>query len=248
MELDIWDCFLIARKPRRREELQPPLSDGLTHRMDYPRPPSMVWIARKIILSAHSQTFISVYSAWHGTAAQQSFTSLYKKTSTILANGVPCVKQNVTFWILVANMRDHVQKLAKNQKVVTVMAHLPRTTSTAICNAELLGLTAEASQKIPEPQSALWSGEEKAFVQNLDSAHVPERRKRRLWRILRKFDKMWDGHHGEIIASSHRTNLKPEARPVKQWPYRTKPKPREFVSEEVDQICETNITEPGTAK
>lgn len=74
-----------------------------------------------------------------------------------------------------------------------MMAHPAKNMPTAVCAAELLGLTSKAhfeSQDNSELQSVLWSGEEQPSAKNLDLTHVPEENRERLRRISNKFDKM----------------------------------------------------------
>ena len=66
--------------------------------------------------------------------------------------------------------------------------------------------------------------------------------------MLTEFDPMWDGSLGEINVVKHHIQLKPEAQPVLQRPYRAGFKSRDFVSEEVDRMLKAGVIEPAQSE
>lgn len=85
-------------------------------------------------------------------------------------------------------------------------------------------------------------------MNRLDLSHIPERHRKRLRQIPKRFDKKWDGHLGEINVISHHISLKPNARAFKQRRYRIGPKTREFIAEEVEGMSKAQAIKPATAE
>lgn len=69
------------------------------------------------------------------------------------ANGVVCLKSNVTFQVSIANMRSQAQELVKNQKVVAVMTHPRRIIPTKLNADTILCAAAKESSKNVSQQS-----------------------------------------------------------------------------------------------
>jgi len=68
----------------------------------------------------------------------------------------------------------------------------------------------------------------------------------RLRSMLRKYESLYDGTLGEIVATEHTIDLTEGAAPIRQQPYRAGPKAREVVNEHVNKMLEHGVIEPAT--
>lgn len=59
---------------------------------------------------------------------------------------------------------------------------------------------------------------------------------------------MWEECLGEASVTSHRKNLRPDAHPFSQRSYRTGPKGRVIVTDEMERMDKAQIFERPTAK
>ena len=66
--------------------------------------------------------------------------------------------------------------------------------------------------------------------------------------MLVEFKGMWTGELGKIGATKHRIELKPDARPIYQAPYRAGPSAREKEKTEIDRMLRAGVIEPATAE
>ena len=66
--------------------------------------------------------------------------------------------------------------------------------------------------------------------------------------MLAKYDHMWAGQLGKFNTVHHRIDLVEDARPVTQRPYRTGPKAREFIGDEVKRMLEAEVIEPAQSE
>lgn len=103
VELVKEDLISIVRRCQGRTRPQRPPSDGHTYPKDTPRPSLLFHVHKRILLPAHSQTWVAVRTALAGTAALQPYAPLYDEKSILAVNGVACVKPNVPFQMLIAN-------------------------------------------------------------------------------------------------------------------------------------------------
>lgn len=71
---------------------------------------------------------------------------------------------------------------------------------------------------------------------------------RALQQTLLRSSKVWHRRLEEISATSHRMSLKPRGHPIAQCSQRTRSETREFVAEDVQQICKKEITMARAAK
>lgn len=114
VELNNGDRIPIVQEPWGQTRSQSLLPDELAYPENNQKPSPLVRVAEKVLLSTHSQTWVTVQTAWTGTAALQPYTPFYHNKSTVAANYVLCVKPNVPFQVLVANMGNHSYKLFKS--------------------------------------------------------------------------------------------------------------------------------------
>ena len=75
---------------------------------------------------------------------------------------------------------------------------------------------------------------------DVDKAHHKKIRK-----MLRKHESLWDGTMGEINITKHSINLVPGTRPFKSAPYRAGPKTRELEQFEIDKQLHAGVSEPS---
>jgi len=66
--------------------------------------------------------------------------------------------------------------------------------------------------------------------------------------MLTKHSPMWNGELGEIAATHHRINLKPESVPKRQAPYRAGHKSRELITEQVEKMRKAGVIEPAQSE
>ena len=64
-------------------------------------------------------------------------------------------------------------------------------------------------------------------------------------KMLEKHASMWSGHLGEISATEHRIELKPDTKPVRQAPYRAGHKNREIITAQVQEMLKAGVIEPA---
>jgi len=67
-------------------------------------------------------------------------------------------------------------------------------------------------------------------------------------RMLDKHAKMWDGSLGDIKATEHRIDLKPDTNLVRAAPYRMGPTRRQLASEEINKMLAKGVIEPATSE
>lgn len=67
--------------------------------------------------------------------------------------------------------------------------------------------------------------------------------------MLEELKDMWDGDHGRVMATNHRTELISEnGRSMRRAPYRTDSTPWRFSANELDWILQEDNTEATTTK
>jgi len=66
--------------------------------------------------------------------------------------------------------------------------------------------------------------------------------------MMKKHSAMWSGKIGEITATEHGINLKPESVPTRQLPYRAGHKSRELISEQVERMRQADVIEPAQSE
>lgn len=88
------------------------------------------------------------------------------------------------------------------------------------------------------------TGKEKPSVKNLDLTHVLRDKKA----LDAQLNNVLDGHLGDIDITLHRITLEPGAQPFMQRPYRTRPKAKIFMAEEIKLMRKASIIEPVSTK
>lgn len=103
VEIESGDCIPIIRKPHAHIKLRLRLSDDRTYLKPNPRTSLMIRVAKKTILTVHSQLWVLIQLPWAAKTTLQPYTSLYEKISVVSSDGVICVTPNVPFKILIMN-------------------------------------------------------------------------------------------------------------------------------------------------
>ena len=81
-------------------------------------------------------------------------------------------------------------------------------------------------------------------MKNLDNQNLQPK----IIAILAKYEQMWNGELGEIHATTHRIQLKPETTPIRQPPYRAGHQNRKVISDQVDSMLQAGVIEPAQSE
>ncbi len=66
--------------------------------------------------------------------------------------------------------------------------------------------------------------------------------------MLRRHQDMWSGHLGEVTATQHRIDLKPDTRPSRQAPYRAGHSSRILIKKEIERMQSEGVIEPAMSE
>eukprot|EP00173_Palmaria_palmata_P000458 Plantae.Rhodophyta-Palmaria_palmata.ctg1209.p1 GENE.Plantae.Rhodophyta-Palmaria_palmata.ctg1209~~Plantae.Rhodophyta-Palmaria_palmata.ctg1209.p1 ORF type:complete len:666 (+),score=133.55 Plantae.Rhodophyta-Palmaria_palmata.ctg1209:1587-3584(+) len=97
-----------------------------------------------------------------------------------------------------------------------------------------------ALTKEDEKQEAEWETE-------MDTAHLDEDQKKKLFDVLRPYSSLWDGKLGTIDGVKHRIDTG-DASPVWSMPHRAGPAQRDIEKAEVKRMLELDVIEPSQAE
>ena len=80
----------------------------------------------------------------------------------------------------------------------------------------------------------------------LNLLHVPEEYRKRIWTMLRKNERMWSGHLGEISTTEHKIELIPGSSPVCQEPCHMGSRQKELIEQEIEWMCASGVICPSS--
>ncbi len=85
-------------------------------------------------------------------------------------------------------------------------------------------------------------------VDDLDLSHLEPEFRGRVYAMLRKHERMWDGSLGTIEATYHRIEVRPCTRPVRQRAYRAGRRAPEVERAEVTRMLEHKVIRPSQSE
>ena len=98
----------------------------------------------------------------------------------------------------------------------------------------------------PEAPLAPPTEEPETPVVNWDA--IPEALHGKVRQLLDEFKGMWSGRLGELKATTHHIQLKPDAKPVYSAPYRAGPHRRQEIEKQVKKMLDLGVIEPSDAE
>jgi len=97
----------------------------------------------------------------------------------------------------------------------------------------------------PEPSAVPPS--KKPVTLKVNWEGVPKELHGKVHGLLNQFEGMWSGKQGELKATTHHFQLKPDAKPVYSDPYRSGPHRRREIEKQVKKMLELGVIEPSDA-
>lgn len=95
------------------------------------------------------------------------------------------------------------------------------------------------ANKTAEPEN------KKNWRRNINISPQYNRYRQQVEEVLDLFADKWDGHLGNIKATIHRIEFKPNSKPIFQQPYGAVPKLRQLEKDEIDKMLREGIIEPA---
>lgn len=217
-------------------------------------------VARSKLLQPHTQTWVTVQTERKGAIIIEPRSSLSHNQAVATSNGVAHVRPHVPFRVLVANFGDRAVRLHKGQIIAHAFAHPAYTAETDISLAEVLNVNEDHLNDVQPPPmkmttapaeqdtSILTDLKKSKDVNDIPLDEVKEKHHAKIRAMLRKHESMWSGHLGAIKATEHRIELSQGAQPVRQAPYRSGLKQRDYAKSEIDKMLKAGVIEPSNSE
>lgn len=213
-------------------------------------------VAKQVLLQPHSQTWVSAVSQRKGSVIIEPKQTLSDQQLVSASNGIAQVRPEVPFRLLVANFGDQPTRLHKGQVIAHAFAHPAFIAKTEVTLAEVLNIQVDqaepAQSKTPigaeQDTSILTRNLKSKSVSDIPLDGVDKKWHASIRAMLAKHSSMWDGRLGKIAATEHRIDLKNDVQPVRQNPYRSGHKEREFAREEIEKMLKAGVIEPSNSE
>ena len=228
---------------------------------------SPVRVCKQILVPAGCQVWTRVVTDVMGTCIIEPNKDHFWKHRVSSPNGTANVEANIPFDILVANFGRSDILLPKRM----ILAYATPTREILIRNVNLalenvVGVKFDIPSAKKETKEEIFTADNRKFkemrpsanekrmkedifkVEDLNLSHLSNKRQRELIRMLKEFQPMWDGHLGEINITKHRIELLPGTRPIRQHPYRTGMKSKEFEAEQIEKMLRDNVIRPSKSE
>ena len=233
-------------------------------------------VAKPTTLPPLSQTWVHVRSMRRGAIVVEPLPSLTTSHMVSASNGVAHIQPNVPFRILVANFGEKPVRLRRDMVIAHAFPHPTAVFDTPLKLVDVFGIEVEdapssvneqhnvvatkransAGREAPtqretladQDTSVLTELKKSKSVEDIPLSDVDKRFHKEIRDMLRKHASMWDGHLGEIKATEHRIEVDPEAKPIRQNPYRAGLKERQFAREQIDKLLTAGVISPSDSE
>lgn len=194
-----------------------------------------VRLAEKVTVPPMTQITARAQSEVSGMRFLQSHPKLFHRNMTLMANGVMDILPNRPFSVTLSNFSDKTVTIPKNA-VVALALPAPL----GIVTLEM-GDPTKKKTELRKTDLGSWESDVHIGVEN-------EQVREDVLSLLSEYRRMWSGELGKIVATKHRIELQPDAKPVYQTPYRAGHKSREFQQKEVDRMLTDKVIEAAQSE
>jgi hypothetical protein len=221
------------------------------------KPPSpKIRVATLSLIKARSEAFVPVVCQAPGLRFLQA-NLRGRAIGTYMANGVAEVIPGQAFLVRVVNTSLQDRKLPKGMILglalphptgIVTLADLQVTSPESDSRRSLSEAEEYALRRDPPPVPDRPDVEGELWKEAVDLAHLTPMEREKVFGLLGKHRKMWDGRLGHAHATTHRIQLTPGAKPVHSQPYRAGSAAREAESAEIQRMLKAGVIEPASSE
>ena len=177
---------------------------------------------------------------------------LYDRKQLAMSNGIVDIQPNVPFTVRVANFSQLPAELQRNERLgvaLTLPAQVlavkfegedaARTPN--LTDVEGEGLATALSEEVNYGGTS--TRQEIRDARDVDLDHLPRKLRRKVRKMLRTYEDMWNGQLGTVKVTKHRIETQENEKPVFSQPYRAGPEARKVVKESVKEMLDKNVIE-----
>ena len=219
----------------------------------HPKDANTIRMVKGSTIPPQSQIALRVRCDGAGLSYLTPKMSLLFRHNVRLANGIAEIHPKREFEVVVANFGKKAVRLPKHTVLGYATRHplaiLTPSAEFAKPFASILNLSPLPNNDVSSTPS---SGEEKSttdWKKEVDLSHIgDETLKSRIFKMLSKHEKMWDGSLGTIKVTEHRIELEPGTKPIRSLPYRQGPATRRMTAEQIQEQLDAGVIEPCTTE
>ena len=207
-------------------------------------PSNKVRIAQRTVIPARCEVHVAVTTAIAGLCL---LTHSSRSQVVSLASGVADVRSNVPFRVRLLNPSDRSITLSKGM-VVGSASRRPQRIITVDPGVETLITQADEACDPTSPMEQTEPPPPTSWKDDVRLDHLELEERQAVLRMLEPHHKMWDGHLGTVVATSHRIEVTAGSKPVHCQPYRAGSRARSAEKEEIDRMLAEHVIEPATCE
>jgi len=221
--------------------------------------PNELTLAGVTVLPPGAQTPVKVVTRSTGSCVMKGRAEFLAKHGFHLAHGYhKKVRRQEPFSVLLINLGRTTKTFTKGTRVGVAEPYTGEarplsqeallSVQQELAAQEALDKEALLAQAEAPPEAPLAPPTEEPETPEVNWDAIPEALHGKVRQLLDEFKGMWSGRLGELKATTHHIQLKPDAKPVYSAPYRAGPHRRQYIEKQVKKMLDLGVIEPSDAE